>query len=525
MSGIDLARRSTRGSVLIFVGSLTSTALLAITSIIIARLLGPANYGIYTLSLVLPAIFQIFVTAGINVAIERYSAFHISKGDKETAARIVRNGVYFLLISGTALTVVSFLTSGYLSTIVLHRQNLGLYVQVASIYVLGQTLYQAALGSLIGSGKLGHVSLAYVFLSIIKLTVSFALIVLGFAIYGAIVGQVLSYLFTGVLFLFAFRTIGSRSIQNTKGLFLVDISNMLRYSLPLFFGGLIGSFALQYITVILSGIATNTVVGLYQVAASLTLPLALVVNAIIIPLFPAFASMDGRSSDTNRALIITMKYSYYLAMPVGFFIISCSSLLISVLYGSSYAIASEYLNLYVVAALIAVGPTVLTMFFSAIGKTRLTLYGSMISSAIIFVLAPALSFIGVYGLLYTIIIANVVQYCVYVLLFVMHSGKNIALRPIGAALASSLIPYYIISNVLHISLPQIALLVVDGVLFITIYLTLVPIFHGVNKEDINRLNMAIENLGLVKRPFRLLLRYEGILLRIMSRKGRDTNLE
>jgi hypothetical protein len=64
----EIAEESARGSVSFVIGTAASTVIGAVASILIARLLEPSGYGLYSLAFVLPALFLAFADfeAGCN---------------------------------------------------------------------------------------------------------------------------------------------------------------------------------------------------------------------------------------------------------------------------------------------------------------------------------------------------------------------------------------------------------------------------------------------------------------------------
>lgn len=69
----EIAEDSARGGFFLFTGNALSLIILAVGSIIIARLLGPENYGVYSLSLVVPSILAGLIDFGISSALIRFS--------------------------------------------------------------------------------------------------------------------------------------------------------------------------------------------------------------------------------------------------------------------------------------------------------------------------------------------------------------------------------------------------------------------------------------------------------------------
>ncbi|MDA4131959.1 MAG: oligosaccharide flippase family protein, partial [Thaumarchaeota archaeon] len=109
MSDVEIAQRSTRGSFALFAGNFLSTVISFVAILFIARLLGPGDYGVYTLSVLVPTILLNFLGFGVNSGITRYAAYNLSQGDPGVARRMTVNGATFVLMVGVALSAVDYL--------------------------------------------------------------------------------------------------------------------------------------------------------------------------------------------------------------------------------------------------------------------------------------------------------------------------------------------------------------------------------------------------------------------------------
>jgi O-antigen/teichoic acid export membrane protein len=76
MSGdlAEVADKSVRGSLLLFLGEAGSTVILAVGFILVARFLGPEYYGVYSISFAVPAIIISLIGLGLDESIVRFSA-------------------------------------------------------------------------------------------------------------------------------------------------------------------------------------------------------------------------------------------------------------------------------------------------------------------------------------------------------------------------------------------------------------------------------------------------------------------
>jgi stage V sporulation protein B len=268
---LDIARRSVRGSLILFASNLIAAVINAASVFLVARLLGPAGYGVYSLALVIPGILQLFIGFGALPAVIRYAAYYTSIGQKEEAKRFTINVMIFLSVTGTILTVLTFLLAGSLSTIFLQRPGLGPYVQLTSVVVLGTTILQTATTSAIGWGWMSLSGSTSVTQALIRLALSPLLVVIGFGIAGALVGYLISFFLAGTLgvaILYFGRLKGFGSVRN----FVSDVKKMNSYGIPVYAGTVTSGLAIYFVFVLLAYVASNSVYGYYQAAANLTSP-------------------------------------------------------------------------------------------------------------------------------------------------------------------------------------------------------------------------------------------------------------
>ncbi|HUK75395.1 MAG TPA: oligosaccharide flippase family protein, partial [Nitrososphaerales archaeon] len=217
MSSVRIAQESARGTFILLVGNVLSTAILTVATIFIARLLGPDGYGLYTLAFVLPGLLIQFVGLGVNVAITRYIAVHLSRGEVERARSVTRTATVFLFMFGVALSAVNFVVAPAFVMAFMHRPELVSYVQLASLWVLGVALTQCVQSTFVGWVSMAEASGFSVLLAVLKLVLSVGLIVAGFGVYGAVVSHVAAYLVDGVVGVAALYALKLRGSKGEAG--------------------------------------------------------------------------------------------------------------------------------------------------------------------------------------------------------------------------------------------------------------------------------------------------------------------
>lgn len=532
-----VARQSISSTAILGIGNLTSNAFLAITSLILARLLGPENYGVFSLALAFPLILQILVGMGVGGAITRYSAFHISRGDTQTAQQMVKSGITFALLSSCAFAALTIILASFLSITFLHRLTLTPYVQLASILIVGQTAFAIVTAAFLGWGSPFEAAIWTVFQAIMKLAISVGLILWGFGIFGAIDGYSFSLLIAGAagLSTLYFRKLRSKvsdndrtriSVRRSAEHFAKNIEEMMRYGFPGYVGNVILNLSQQPVfTIILALIASNTAVGYYSAATAIVLGVATVTGTLPTALFPAFSTLDGMSSDTGAAFSHAVKYVSYVVMPALIFLVGSSGLVIEILYGQVYLPASYYLELLTVSFLpLAFGQAVLPSYFNGIGKTKFTMFMNIVET--LATLFPAYILIillklGISGLLFSIIVSNIAPtvFGLYIsrkYLDTRIDHFNLIRNFLTSALC--LLALYVFSEFVLVGVFKIFAFIIEFLVFFGLYLTLAPFARVVEREDIERLKSASSGLRILSKLFDPILSYESLLIEISSKK-------
>ena len=112
----DMAKVSLKGSFHVMWGLVASTVISAVGTIIIAGLLGPADYGLYSIALTAPAIIVLFRDWGVNFAMIRYTAQSNAENKIANIRGIYISGLVFEITLGITLSIIGFVLSNFLAT-------------------------------------------------------------------------------------------------------------------------------------------------------------------------------------------------------------------------------------------------------------------------------------------------------------------------------------------------------------------------------------------------------------------------
>ena len=520
MSDVRVAQESARGTLILLAGNLLYTGITAVTAVFVARLLGPDGYGLYTLAFVVPSILSLFVGLGVNISVTRYVAFYVASGDVERAKSITRSATSFLLLFGLLLSAVNFFGASYFVGALLHRPGLVQYVQLASLFVIGSTIANSANSVFIGWSSMMELSAFTVLQAGLKLVLTVGLILAGFGVLGAVVGHMLSYLVEGTLATLFLFVVHMRPWSRESNTFFADTKMMVRYGFPPFAGNVISGLAGNYVTILLAVIATDAVIGYYQAALNVSFAISVISGAVTNALFRSFAALHGLAGDTSLAFSYAVRYVSLILTPIVFFLIAAAGPLFSI-YGPSYSQGVILLQLVALSALpVAAGLTVLTPFLNGVGKSTMTMLITLASAIALavagYLFAVSLG-LGAEGIMLALLVSNAALTASGLFLARNYLDVRMPIKPLAGIVVAAVVAWLAIYILPLGGLPSVAVVAIDCVVYLVIYLTCVPLVWGIDGDDIVRLSIAGEALGPVRKILSLTLGYERRILALVKR--------
>jgi O-antigen/teichoic acid export membrane protein len=521
---VELAKigeESARGGLSLMVGTATSAIIGAVGVIVMARLLGPTSYGLYTLALVVPALFVSIADLGVSPSLTRYAASLRSDRKYARLAGLLGSGVTVNLIAGSIALILGFAFSGQLATLVLQRQDIGQLVALASLMILFQGFFNLSYNTFIGLDRMERSALMGILRDVTRVTLSTVLIILGFGLAGAIIGQVSAWMLTGlfaVLLLLVFRRgLGTMSSTPDIGTLQEDARTMMAYGLPLYVGSLMTTVLAQYQNIVLAFFTTNAEIGNLSAAVNFGALVSVVATPVAASLFPAFSKVDlqTRRDDLKRMFELSVKYVTILVLPIAILVAAVSEDLTGAVFGRAYSYASTYLALYMCLFLLTgVGYYVIGNFLNGIGKTKETLKITLIQLGVFLPAAPLMASLWrVPGLIAAMVLSALVSTSFGLRIATGRYGMQLdlrnSLRTLGAALTSTL---PVLPIVYYSPLPSLANVLLGGSVYLAAYLTLVPLFRAIKRSDIRILAPILGQIRTIKPVTDRILAYETWLL-------------
>ena len=272
-----------KDTALTLVARVIGLAMALLSSILIARALGPHGTGIYTLAILFPLLILTFSNLGLGPATVYYVA-----QEKYSLREVFGNNTLLSAMIGVAASLAG------LALIALFPHRIfpdvpRSYLVLALILVPGNLFSQQYANQiLLGARRIKEfnaVSVADKFLSLLALFV--AMVVLGLGVGGAIGATVLSsVLLCGVLFFWLRRIAGGVRLR----LSLAYIRDALRYGVKAHLGNIIGFLNYRIEVFLLGAFLPASAVGFYAVAVGLAEKLWFVSESASIVLFPTVSA-------------------------------------------------------------------------------------------------------------------------------------------------------------------------------------------------------------------------------------------
>ncbi|OGE72241.1 hypothetical protein A3H40_02575 [Candidatus Daviesbacteria bacterium RIFCSPLOWO2_02_FULL_38_15] len=338
MFGSIFSTTTFKQSQITIVGTLINGALGALFYIVLARFLGPADFGLLTISLTTLVLVADIADIGTNTGLIRFVSSHISK-DREKAYRFLKLSLEIKLVAWVAAFLTVYLLAPFLAVQVFQKESLLLPLRLVSFGIGGALLFTFATSALQAFQKYFLWSLINIFTNALRLVV---ILILGYLSSLNIESSLLTYIalpFFG--FFVALLLIPTRQFMQTKGEFSLSKS-LFKYNISVAIFTMIAAFSARLDTYLNAALLSSREVGIYGAANQLVQIMPQLVSALGLVSSPKFASF----TNNNQMLAFFKKFQILVLglCVLGILTIPASVFLLPVLLGSVY---SEAVNPFI----------------------------------------------------------------------------------------------------------------------------------------------------------------------------------
>jgi len=506
----EMAKVSVKGGFHYLWGLVASTVISSVGTIFIGNMLGDARYGVYSIALSAPTMISTFRDWGINTAIIKYSAQYNAENKADKIRRIFAAGIVFEIALGLALTIISFLLSGFLATLY-NDIALTPLIQIASFTILTGALLSTAQSAFVGIERMELNSITLICQSIIKVIVIPLLVLYGLGPLGAVLGYTIAFLMAGLIGMLLMWTLYRKlpKPDNNKLETKTTIKTMFNYGLPLSIATIISSFQGQFYIFILPIFVSSDLIGNYQIASTFVVLITFFATPIITILFPAFSKLDARKDHETLKNVFqfSIKYASLLVVPAAAIVMVLAKPGIGVVF-PEYTEAPLFLALLAISYLLtAAGNLSIGNLINGQGQTRFNLKLTLITAVIGFPLSVVLiSQFGIIGLIATALIAGIPSLIIALFWLKKHYGVTVdwssSARILLSGAVAAAVTYVLISQV---AFSNWTALIVGAIVFLSLFVLVVLLTRAIDKSDIKNLRDMLGGLGPLRRPINFFL--------------------
>jgi O-antigen/teichoic acid export membrane protein len=505
---LKMGKVSATGSFQLLLGKAISTIIMAVGTVFLARLMLPAEYGLYSVALTPSLMINLFHDWGVGPAMTKYIAHSRAADKTENIYDIITTGLIFKIVTGLVLSFLSLFLANFIATKIFHRPESTSLILIASIAIFSEALLTATRSNFIGFERMELNSLTMVCQSIIKTTVAPLLVLLGYGALGAVLGHTFSFLAAGligltILYLTLFRTL-PKNTNPHKSNKTKTLKKMLRFGVPLSTTTILRGFLIQFYSLMMAFYCSDAIIGNYRVAANFSILLTFFTFPIATVLFPAFAKLDPKNELQLLQIVFksSAKYTAMLLVPATMAAMVLSKPMINTLFGEKWIYSPLYLTLYVTNNfLVLFGGLIMWSLLKGLGETKMLMKLSLLTLGIgiplAFILIPTF---GIIGVILGLIFAGIPSLIWGLYWIWKHYKAKADFKSSAKIFTASLIAA--LTTYLSISLlqtPAWIKLLTGGTIFLTTYILTAPTIGAITPNDIQNLKTILSDLGPIQK--------------------------
>lgn len=312
-----------------FSGTAINGALGIIFFILLARFLGPEDFGLVSITILSLTLIADIADVGINTGIINFVSKYISE-DKSRAYKYLKLGFQYKLLSWFVIIILGFLLSDFISQTIFNKPELSEYLKLSLFGVGGALLFSFVTNSLLALQKYWTWSFINIFSNGLRLVILIVLITLGFLnVYNSLIIYILLPFFgffIGALFL----PLSFLKAKNEQSKF----SDFFSYNKWIALSIIVSAIYSRVDSFISASFLSIQQVGYYSVAVQLNSVIPQFVYALAVVIAPKIASYSSHAKVfkyIKKIQLLTLGIA-----AIGLMAIPLSFYLIPLIYTNSY---------------------------------------------------------------------------------------------------------------------------------------------------------------------------------------------
>lgn len=387
-----------KGGGITFAGKLFTYICRFVITLLLARLLGAEQYGLYNLALTAITVTAALAAFGLDSALVRYIAMFARRRDDAGLWGVLQIGLSVTTILSVLLSAGLFILAEPIAQGIFHEPRLAPLLRVAGLIVPFLTLSNTIAAATQGFKRMQYATIARDILQpLLRLTLVVGLTLVGMsaagavAVFGIAVGAASLLLLYFLNKLFLLR----RPLREGRR----DTHEVLRFSIPVFLSDLMTTFRENIQTLILGALNTATSVGIFAVVNQINMVGSMFQSAIATASRPIISELydQGEWQQMGRMYQTTTKWTFTVNLPLFLTAVLFSEPILSI-FGKSFVAGSTALALLAWAIMADISTGMCGIILDMTGHTTLKLVNAItrlvLSLVLSFLLIPPWGVVG-----------------------------------------------------------------------------------------------------------------------------------
>ena len=305
------------GSALFFVGTFLGLGLNYVYAIVLARLLGPEQFGLYAIGLGCFSLLSVIALAGLDTAVLRFVPALRAQNDAAGIGGIIRTALILSSGLGVLFAAVLLLSSDMLANQFLHHHDATTVLQLFALSIPLFVVSTVAIAALQAFGEVRwRTFVKYLCEPVVKFAVTLGFIWIGWGLTSAVVALPVALLLTAGLALLPLRLFwlnAKEPLFSNK-----HYSAVVTYSLPLFGGLLLNSIATRSDVFFLGYWVPVAQVGIYSAAFQTAAVMAVVLGALESVATPFLSESISKNNRADVRLLAgtVLRWTMMVTLPL-----------------------------------------------------------------------------------------------------------------------------------------------------------------------------------------------------------------
>lgn len=387
-----------KGVTVSLTGSMAARALQIVAQVLMARVLGAANFGLYAIGWTLVRLLENVTTLGLQWGVIYFGAGYQQSSPSKFKG-VLTQSIAFSFLTGLTIGAILYLAAPTLAEHVFRKPNASRVIRAFAPAFPLNAVFLVGAGMTNLSQRMQYYAYSDIASAGFALASLCIFFMLGWGLKGAVVatvggiavGTLMSLSFSRGLFPAVFAK-GNRSEWL--------VSELFAYSIPLAVAGLAASLLGTMDRLFVASFCTSAETGIYQAASQLSILFALLFGAFNSIFAPMVADLHARGESQRLAELyrICAKWRAYVCAPVLLIVLFASVELVESLYGSAYVKAARPLLILSVGQLFAVIAGTSQIMLSMTGRQKtvvlIILVALLAEFALNIVLVPRFGLVG-----------------------------------------------------------------------------------------------------------------------------------